>query len=303
MAATAVIVLAVSVPLFLTSNMARNESAQVVAEQSTTEKSAEPSSPANALAARSGQATPPAAPSPKPTDKTDGNSDLIAKNAPGPASITETASGIAAGAELSKKAELKQSADEAQQRKSESQASPAPTQSGAAQATQVAKTDADQNRQQQQPEKDAAQPAAETRVAARSDEERAKEKSERERNEKVEDAAAPPAPPSSSEIARGRTTLRRPGKLSLRDSGSVEAVRPEERKLSGKKFLFRDGAWTDKEYDPNKELPVVTIIRDSNVYVEVLSKRPGLKPYLAGFPATERAIIVYKGTVYKLIPQ
>ena len=89
----------------------------------------------------------------------------------------------------------------------------------------------------------------------------------------------------------------------MRDSGAAEAVRPEERKLSGKKFLFRDGAWTDKDFDPNKELPVVTIIRDSNVYKEVMNKRPGLKPFLAGFPAPERAIIVYKGTVYKLIPQ
>jgi hypothetical protein len=89
----------------------------------------------------------------------------------------------------------------------------------------------------------------------------------------------------------------------LRDSETAEAVRPEERKFSGKKFLLRDGAWTDKDFDPNKDLPVVTIIRDSNVYKEVLNKRPGLKPFLTGFLASERAIIVYKGTVYKLIPQ
>ena len=88
----------------------------------------------------------------------------------------------------------------------------------------------------------------------------------------------------------------------MRDS-NAEAVKPEERKFSGKKFLFLDGAWTDKDFDPNKDLPIVTIIRDSNVYSEVLNKRPGLKPFLTGFHASERAIIVYKGTVYKLIPQ
>jgi hypothetical protein len=92
-------------------------------------------------------------------------------------------------------------------------------------------------------------------------------------------------------------------KLALRDSGPPESVRLYERKLSGKKFLLKDGAWTDKDFDPDKDLPVVTIIRDSNVYKEVLGKRPGLKPFLTGFSAAERAIIVYKGTVYKLIPQ
>jgi len=97
--------------------------------------------------------------------------------------------------------------------------------------------------------------------------------------------------------------MARPGGHALRDSDSADAVRPEERKFNGKRFLLRDGAWTDKDFDPNKDLPVVIIIRDSNVYKEVLNKRPGLKPFLTGFQPGERAIIVYKGTVYRLIPQ
>jgi len=307
MAATAVIVLAVSVPLFLSSDKSRSASPQV-AEQATADKASEAAPPSNGLASRSGQQVAPAlAMASKPSEKSDDKTEAAAKNAPGSYASTETASGVAAGVELSKKAEFKsnlQTADESQQRKLDAQSSQAPAQAGAAPspAPQVAKAEAEQTRQQQ-PEKDAAQQAGEPKVAARTDEDqRARERAEKEKSEKVEDAAAPPAPPPSSEVARGRSTLRR-GRLSLRDSGAVEAVRPEERKLSGKKFLFKDGAWTDKDFDPNKDLPIVTIIRDSNVYKEVLNKRPGLKPFLAGFPATERAIIVYKGTVYKLIPQ
>ena len=80
-------------------------------------------------------------------------------------------------------------------------------------------------------------------------------------------------------------------------------MRADERKFNGKRFVFREGAWTDKDFDPNKELPVVTLVRDSNVYKELVSKRTGLKSIMDRFASTERAIIVYKGTVYKLIPQ
>ncbi|OLE48579.1 MAG: hypothetical protein AUI36_20945 [Cyanobacteria bacterium 13_1_40CM_2_61_4] len=93
------------------------------------------------------------------------------------------------------------------------------------------------------------------------------------------------------------------GKLGLRDNATSESVRPAELKIFGKRFLWKDGAWTDKKFDPDKGLPVVAIIRASNVYNEVLNKHAGLKRYLDVLPETERAIIVYEGTVYKLIPQ
>ena len=96
---------------------------------------------------------------------------------------------------------------------------------------------------------------------------------------------------------------RSPAKLSLRDNAGTESVRAEQREFKGKKFSFRDGAWTDKDFDPNKDLPVVTIIRDSNTYKELISKRAGLRSIMERFTPAERAIIVYKGTVYKLIPQ
>jgi hypothetical protein len=98
--------------------------------------------------------------------------------------------------------------------------------------------------------------------------------------------------------------LKRPSaKLGLRDSSPAESVRPTEKKVGSKKFSLKDDTWTDKDFDPDKGLPTVTIIRDSNVYNELLGKQAGLKPYLTGFGGTERAIFVYKGTVYKLIPQ
>jgi hypothetical protein len=75
------------------------------------------------------------------------------------------------------------------------------------------------------------------------------------------------------------------------------------RKIGSKKFWLSKDTWTDKDYNPNKELPVVTVERDSDIYKEMLTKRSGLKLYLLGFGEGERAIFVYKGTVYRLIPQ
>jgi hypothetical protein len=90
----------------------------------------------------------------------------------------------------------------------------------------------------------------------------------------------------------------------LRES-SGEAVRTRSNylELRGKKFFLIDGTWTDKDYSAEKDLPTITLVRDSNVYKELLAKRASLKPYLSYFSGNERAIIVYKGTVYKLIPQ
>ena len=234
-------------------------------------------------------------------EKSDEKTDVLARSAPAESKFSNAPAGEA-GVDLAKKNEARgagQPVDELRS-KSEAQVAQIPAQGGAAAATQVAKIESDQSRQQQpEKEKDSAQQASDTK-AARSDAESA----EKERARRAEEIAPPPAPTSSSIVSGDRAGLKRPqGKLALRDSGPAESVRVYERKLSGKKFLFKDGAWTDKDYDPDKDLPVVTIIRDSNVYKEVLGKRSGLKPFLTGFSASDRAIIVYKGTVYKLIPQ
>lgn len=135
------------------------------------------------------------------------------------------------------------------------------------------------------------------------------DKVDRTKRERAEEVAPPPpasaaqAPPAES--AKDQRALKKSSaKLAFGSGSSTEAARAtSERKVSGKKFVFKDGAWTDKDFDPAKDLPAVTIVRDSNVYKEVLGKRPGLKPYLAGFAPTDRATIVYKGTVYNFIPQ
>jgi hypothetical protein len=119
------------------------------------------------------------------------------------------------------------------------------------------------------------------------------------------DAVAPPSSAGSGERSRG---LAEPSPRSRRDEantgGAAFATRGSPtRKVGGKKFWLSKDTWTDKDYNPNKELPVVTIERDSDIYKELLTKRSGLKLYLMGFGEGERAIFVYKGTVYRLVPQ
>src|SRR5207247_2609604 len=185
-------------------------------------------------------------------------------------------------------------ADEAQRKARSELASQAPVQSGAASSQGAKKVDSEESREQQKQEKEAAQQAPESKPG-RVDEPRDKEKAA-----KVAEVAPPPAPAapaSSSERIRSNGGLRRSApKLSLRDSaGSSDSVRPNVKRINNKDFFFRDNTWTDKEFDPNKDLPVVTIIRDSNVYKELLAKRANLRPYLEGFPENQRAIIVFKG--------
>lgn len=116
---------------------------------------------------------------------------------------------------------------------------------------------------------------------------------------------APPTKPSSSESRERSQALKQgaPGSARFRDS-SNEAVRStSSAKVGGRRFWLRNDVWTDKDYNPNKEMPMVTVFRDSDVYRDLLLKYPGMKPFLTGFAETARVIFVYKGMVYKLIPQ
>jgi len=309
MAAAGVIVLAISLPLLLSSNnsrLSKQVSQAVSTEEQSSDKSQVAFQPDEAskvaslkqaeLSASSGAAS---------KQRELGEAGRPATNAGTPGDApTELAKSRAAGSEQPQKLESKTeppAIDDLQSKtKSQGQvAAQAPAQAGAQPAgeTQLARKDADSGRQQQQ-EKDSAQ--ASNSKSSRADEDRAG----KEKASKSDEIAAVPPPAPSSEPDRARRDLRQPrAKLSLRDSRTNDAVRPAEKSIRGKKFLFKDDTWTDKDFDPEKDLPVVTIIRDSNVYKEVLGKRAGLKPYLTAFAETERAIIVYKGTVYKLIPQ
>ncbi|MCI0485811.1 MAG: zf-HC2 domain-containing protein [Blastocatellia bacterium] len=117
----------------------------------------------------------------------------------------------------------------------------------------------------------------------------------------------PPATSTRSDESRERRGIagNTPGNKLRRESVSKSASESgsPERKIGSKKFYKLNDFWTDKDYNPAKERPEITVIRDSDVYKEMLTKHRGLKLYFINFAKDERAIIVYKGTVYKLVPQ
>jgi hypothetical protein len=117
------------------------------------------------------------------------------------------------------------------------------------------------------------------------------------------DEIAPPPAPSSGSGSHNAMAAP-PGRLNSRLADpSRHRGSAGERKVGGKKFWLKDGTWIDKDYNPDKDMPVVTFIRDSDVYKELFMKRQGMKSYLTGFYENERVIFIYKGTVYMMVPQ
>ena len=112
--------------------------------------------------------------------------------------------------------------------------------------------------------------------------------------------AQPPAP--SPERAKNKA-ITGPGSHSYRENRESNERASNLRKINKKTFFLINDTWTDKDYKRDKELPVITLVKDSDVYKEVVSKRADLLKFFLSFAANERAIIVYKNTVYKLIPQ
>lgn len=275
LAVTAVIVIVISLPLLL------SRSRYQVTERASSSAAGEPASEAAPTAAPSAQEKPSqasVAAYAKPHEERN------QKNSFSSSKKIQAPTGAGSQEKLEARSDS-QSTDEVKE-KSETQ-SASQIAAAAAPESQEAKSEADRGRHQQQ--KDSAQ--------GNESKGRTKEASDK---ETVQVTAAPAAPRPAPKAK----VLKPPaGKLALRDNATSESVRPAERKILNKRFLWKEDAWTDKDFDPDKGLPMVTIIRDSNVYNEVLNKRAGLKPYLTGFSETDRAIIVYKGTVYKLIPQ
>src|SRR6266404_1621688 len=292
-AAAAVIVLAISLPLLLTRNgRVAQDASQAALESQAADSTQAGNSPEKSLAANIKQPTMSAPESQKPSekrpvdalsangatpsqqstgaggDRVASNSKLEAKTEPRPAEQAPGAAGLQPGSEVA---------------------------AGKAQQEKRADQDGSVSARQQQPSKDAA--VGDTKASAdEQDKENARAKT------LAAESAATPPPPAAPGGKAGK--MKRSSAIrALRESASAEAVRPTEKKLGNKKFSLKDDTWTDKDFDPDKDLPIVTVIRDSNVYNELLAKQVGLKPYLGGFPPAERAIIVYKGTVYKLIPQ
>ena len=292
MAAAAVVVLAISLPLLLSSaqRMRENKTAAVAVEPVPSGQAQDASPAADALAtsrpddgtsARSKtEASAPKSPSKRESDDGSLNGTLAA-NTQGTAEKRP-----ASEQSNNETKSVAQVTDEAP-KKSETQiVAQVPAEQGSASQT---KTDSESARQQTG--KDGAQSGE---LSKRADD----QVSQKERDARAE-AAPPPAP--SVERSRSGQGLRR--SLGLRERESSEAARLPEKKVGNKNFRLKDGTWTDKDFDPDKDLPVITLIRDSNVYKEVFNKHVKLRTYLTGFQQAERAIFVYKGTVYKIIPQ
>jgi hypothetical protein len=160
-----------------------------------------------------------------------------------------------------------------------------------------------------EPTKPQATDEAKNQTAAK--EEAKDNKQDKKRAEPASDQAgtiAPPPPPPTrgSEPARRErddSSASVPGIQAFRDpSEAAAATSSVSRKISGHQFFFRAGVWTDKEYKPDKDKPV-TIIRDSDVYHSLLARDAKIEPFLKGFPNNARVIFKFKGTAYKLVPQ
>jgi hypothetical protein len=293
-AAAAVIVLAISLPLLSARNSSRppQEGSQALSESQAADSTEAVTSPEKSLASNLKQPLVSSAESQKPSEKRP--VDAVSANGAAPGQQPAGAGGDRVAS--SSKLEAKPEAKPAEQSQGAAGSQPAAeVAAGKAQQEKRADQDASSSARQQQPSKDSA--VADTKANANEqDKENARAKTQ-----VAESVAAvpPPAAPSAKAGKMKRSSAIR----ALRDSASAEAVRPTERKLGNKKFSLKDDTWTDKDFDPDKDLPIVTVIRDSNVYNELLAKQVGLKAYLGGFPPADRAIIVYKGTVYKLIPQ
>ena len=120
------------------------------------------------------------------------------------------------------------------------------------------------------------------------------------------DNIAPPPPPptrAESDHSRHRDDRVASGPAASAFQPAGEAVRGPSRRVNNHLFWLRGDVWTDKDYNPHKDMPMVTVIYDSEVYRDLLAKDAKIKPFLTGFPADARVIFLFKGTVYKLIPQ
>jgi putative zinc finger protein len=141
------------------------------------------------------------------------------------------------------------------------------------------------------------------------------ERTERDREGTIRsEVATPPESSQSDNPARARIADGRRSNALLdkkeaesarkKENESARDARTPERRAGSKKFYLLKDVWTDKDFKPEKEMPVVTVTRDSDQYKELIAKYPTtLRVYFIRFSENERAIVVYKDTVYKLVPQ
>ena len=303
MAAAAAIVIAVALPLVLSSRAGRNDQAPSVNESSASQPAAstlaggpeQKSSTDNAAgtparAAGRENATDRAA---SPSEKPASTFEQAKKEAPAEAlgASGDPNGGAPAGATP---AEPK-AADQVLAKSD----SPAPPAGATAAAPPPAPQSEEKESRQAVDNKEAAKPAA-TQPGRGEGAERAKADSDAQ----TVAIAPPPVRLRKGDPPKTKRSNRVAGPAFSAFSGSSgEAARAPERKVGDHLFSLRGETWTDNDYDAGKDLPVVTIIRDSEVYRDLLAKEEKIKPFLTGFPADARVLFVFKGTVYSLIPQ
>jgi hypothetical protein len=325
MVATAVMVIAISLPIILSRKDSQsNQTAAVAGGETSQHSSASPaaraqeqpqavgadaSSPAQAAQKPSSNAEPK---SEKDQDRPEGA--LLASAKQQPAGEPDSGSSVSGGAvadsltpapppsDPSKSKADSQPADQAAAKSTESAQPAAAAPAPAIQETEKKLAQISAEEARRIPEaKDSAQvtPLASSRVDGE-----AGSKKEAAITNKDNIAPPPGAKESTTDSRTGREMTRGPGSAArFRASRGEPARGVAERKVGGKKFWLRDDVWTDKDYNPDKEMPFVTVIRDTDVYRELLSKHSGMKPFLTGFAENARVIFIYKGAAYMLIPQ
>lgn len=115
----------------------------------------------------------------------------------------------------------------------------------------------------------------------------------------------PPPPPTNSDIAQntekntGNATTNNSShstkgeKLGIGLASDIE----EQKTIAGKKFILKNGVWTDKEYLSRgaKNLKKVELKNGSEEYKKILRENASLKPY---FGIGKSVIVLYNDTLY-----
>src|SRR5262249_23815000 len=124
----------------------------------------------------------------------------------------------------------------------------------------------------------------------------------------------PPRPEATHDENERRIAKKGPaGEFAVRNRTDADSVRKPaaqqlaksqklERRVENKRVRLLAGTWTDRDFKADKEIPAVTLVRDTDVYKSALEKQPGLRALLAGFGADERVIVVYKKIIYTVLP-
>ena len=119
---------------------------------------------------------------------------------------------------------------------------------------------------------------------------------------KDSEAPKPKAKPENE--TRGSLAVGARSRALVGETARPDRAHTPERKVGKKTFWLTRGIWTDSDYNSDQRLPVVTVVRDSDVYNEMLEKNNSkLKALFKAFTGTESVIIVFKSTVYSVIPQ